>query len=153
MFPIFRRERERLLHPLERLAHPIASVNSNVVSTKRNGNGNYQADPNKIVKSFSRSAAGHKMPSPSDLRPFPVLDMTVSYLIQEYVFILKFSSLDNSYTLQHRFKILSMVFTLSELPAIIFTQKDGPTSTILSLIDFVLSGKIWSSRICLQLTV
>lgn len=78
------RERERLLHPLERLEHPVSDV-SNIVHTKRNlrRNGNYLADPNKIVKSFSRSAAGHKMPSPSDLRPFPALDMTVSYLIRE----------------------------------------------------------------------
>ncbi|KAK3928528.1 Germinal-center associated nuclear protein [Frankliniella fusca] len=78
------RERERLLHPLERLTQPESAVSSTIVSTKTNHNRNLDlADPNKIVKSFSRSAAGQKMPSPSDLRPYSILDMTVSYLILE----------------------------------------------------------------------
>lgn len=84
------REREMLLHPLERreqTALPEQGVprqsqcRSGKIHSKRNEN--YQADPEKIVKAFSRSAAGHKMPSPADLRPFPVLDKTVTYLIEK----------------------------------------------------------------------
>lgn len=80
-----------MLHPLERRAqsifpevqtsqHPQRSRGGKIYLNK---NGNYQADPEKIVKAFSRSAAGHKMPSPSDLRPFPALNKTVTYLIEK----------------------------------------------------------------------
>lgn len=78
------RERERLLHPLERLVGSQKPINKKGGGNKESKeNEVYAADPCKIVKSFSRSAAGHKMPSASDLRPFPVLDKTVSYLIKE----------------------------------------------------------------------
>ncbi|XP_034247328.1 SAC3 domain-containing protein 1 [Thrips palmi] len=84
------REREKLLHPLERQTQPVLpgeAVSERSHSSKGkiylNRNENYRADPDKIVKAFSRSAAGHKMPSPSDLRPFPSLMKTVSYLIEK----------------------------------------------------------------------
>lgn len=81
------RERERLLHPLER--QTISTLQSNDRSCPVQGvkqskqYQNHIADPLRTIKAFSRSAAGHKMPQPADLRPFPVLDMTVTYLIEK----------------------------------------------------------------------
>ncbi|GBL80452.1 Germinal-center associated nuclear protein [Araneus ventricosus] len=42
-----------------------------------------KADPKKVVKQFSRSAAGKQLLSPSDLRPSPILLKAVNYLIEE----------------------------------------------------------------------
>lgn len=63
------RERERLLHVYE-----MKSGTESDTCPK--------ADPRKIVKAFSRSAAGRKT-DPSDLRPFPVLMKTIQYLYYE----------------------------------------------------------------------
>ncbi|KAK3889149.1 hypothetical protein Pcinc_006726 [Petrolisthes cinctipes] len=60
------RQRERLLHPLERSIDP------------RGGTG--RAEPRAMVKEFSRSAAGHHI-KPSDVRPLPILIKTTKYLL------------------------------------------------------------------------
>lgn len=44
-----------------------------------------KADPSRMVKSFSRSAAGAKLNNARNLRPAPVLRQTVAYLLHEYV--------------------------------------------------------------------
>ncbi|GIY01796.1 germinal-center associated nuclear protein [Caerostris darwini] len=44
-----------------------------------------KADPTKVVKEFSRSAAGKELLSPGDLRPSPVLLKTMNYLINEII--------------------------------------------------------------------
>ncbi|XP_015911607.2 germinal-center associated nuclear protein [Parasteatoda tepidariorum] len=43
------------------------------------------ADPDKVVKQFTRSAAGKSYTSPSDLRPSPVLLATMNYLVNEII--------------------------------------------------------------------
>lgn len=63
------REKERLLHPFE------------VVS----GTDKYpipKADRNKVVKEFTRSAAGKGLCKPEDVRSPPVLIVTVDYLLE-----------------------------------------------------------------------
>ncbi|XP_025081408.1 SAC3 domain-containing protein 1-like isoform X2 [Pomacea canaliculata] len=66
------REREGLLHPFE----IIASEDQ----TRRP-----KADPHKIVKSYSRPAAGRSGPSPADIRHPSVLLKTVKYLFKKIV--------------------------------------------------------------------
>ncbi|XP_047356698.1 SAC3 family protein 1 isoform X2 [Vespa velutina] len=61
------REREGLLHRFE--------IDEKTKHLKRP-----KADPNKIIKSFSRPAAGQIMTDPSLLRPGPVLLSTIKYL-------------------------------------------------------------------------
>ncbi|XP_070178417.1 SAC3 domain-containing protein 1-like isoform X2 [Littorina saxatilis] len=64
------REREGLLHRFEIL---------------RNQPGKPRrppADPQRIIKAFSRPAAGRVQPSPADIRPGPVLLRTVVYLFE-----------------------------------------------------------------------
>ncbi|KAK4312346.1 hypothetical protein Pmani_016213 [Petrolisthes manimaculis] len=61
------RQRERLLHPLER------SIDT------RGGTGGGRPEPRAMVKEFSRSAAGHHI-KPSDVRPLPILVKTTKYL-------------------------------------------------------------------------
>ncbi|XP_055938803.1 germinal-center associated nuclear protein-like [Argiope bruennichi] len=64
------RERNGLLHYFE--------INSAVKPE-------IKADPTKVVKQFSRSAAGKQLLSPSDLRPSPVLLKTIDYLVEKIV--------------------------------------------------------------------
>lgn len=64
------RERNNLLHYFE-IDH----------TTK----GNAKADPKKIIKQFSRSAAGKAHQSPCDLRPSDILLSTVNYLMNEII--------------------------------------------------------------------
>ncbi|KAL0274752.1 UNVERIFIED_CONTAM: hypothetical protein PYX00_002802 [Menopon gallinae] len=63
------REKERLLHAYE-------------MKTGTENDRYPQADPDKTVKAFRRSAAGNKMDR-SELRPFPVLLKTIQYLFTE----------------------------------------------------------------------
>ncbi|GFS46894.1 germinal-center associated nuclear protein [Nephila pilipes] len=44
-----------------------------------------KADPTKVVKQFSRSAAGKKLISPAELRPSPILLKTMNYLVNEII--------------------------------------------------------------------
>lgn len=66
-----RREKEGLLHRFE--------IDEKTKHLKRP-----KADPNKIIKSFSRPAAGQIMTDPSLLRPGPVLLSTIKYLFTKY---------------------------------------------------------------------
>lgn len=66
-----RREHEGLLHKLEMLP--------GTENTRKP-----KADPSRMVKSFSRSAAGTKMSVAKNLRPPDVLRRTISYLLHEY---------------------------------------------------------------------
>ncbi|XP_015181040.1 PREDICTED: germinal-center associated nuclear protein [Polistes dominula] len=66
------REREGLLHQFE-----IDEKTKHLKKPK--------ADPNKIIKSYSRSAAGQVMTDPSSLRPGPVLLSTIKYLFTKIV--------------------------------------------------------------------
>lgn len=67
---IFSRERERLLHPLEILP---GTEKQRIP----------KADPGRIIKSFSRSAAGVDFTNPAQLRPAAVLLKTVKYIIEK----------------------------------------------------------------------
>lgn len=62
------REKHKLLHLFE---------------IRRGTESDPKADPNKIVKQFSRSAAGKSEQSESDLRPSAVLLKTMNYLMNE----------------------------------------------------------------------
>lgn len=64
---ILRREREKLLHPLEILS-----------GTEKQRLP--RADPARVIKSFSRSAAGVDFTDPTQLRPANVLLLTVKYI-------------------------------------------------------------------------
>ncbi|XP_014604903.1 PREDICTED: SAC3 domain-containing protein 1 isoform X2 [Polistes canadensis] len=66
------REREGLLHQFE-------------IDEKTKHSKNPKADPRKIIKSYSRSAAGQIMTDPSSLRPGPVLLSTIKYLFTKIV--------------------------------------------------------------------
>lgn len=44
-------------------------------------------DRRKMVKMFSRSAAGKDLTNPEDLRPPPVLKKTVNYLLSRYALL------------------------------------------------------------------
>ncbi|CAG5134377.1 unnamed protein product, partial [Candidula unifasciata] len=68
------RENEGLLHLLEVLTIGDDNLNRNT-----------KADPSRIVKQFSRPAAGRAETDPSDLRPAPVLKETVTYLFESVV--------------------------------------------------------------------
>ncbi|BFZ14122.1 hypothetical protein BsWGS_17161 [Bradybaena similaris] len=68
------RENERLLHPLEMLTICDDNLSTNSRCLK--------ADPSRVVKQFSRPAAGRAEADPSDLRPAPVLRETVTYLFE-----------------------------------------------------------------------
>ncbi|KAK3095711.1 hypothetical protein FSP39_017918 [Pinctada imbricata] len=63
------RIREKLVHPLEMVTR----------------NGRLEIDPDRIVKEYSRSAAGRHDPDPGDLRPASVLHQTVEYLLQQVI--------------------------------------------------------------------
>ncbi|CAM1321395.1 SAC3D1 (predicted) [Pycnogonum litorale] len=71
---IFLRERERLLHMLELGPNP-----------NRNCKNRPKSDVNKVIKSYSRPAAGQVTPKPSDLRPARVLLKTTKYLLTNIV--------------------------------------------------------------------
>ncbi|XP_060076168.1 SAC3 domain-containing protein 1-like [Ylistrum balloti] len=60
------RQREELLHPLEGV---------------KDENGRFVCIRSRVVKEYSRPAAGKKDPLPSDLRPAHVLKETVDYLL------------------------------------------------------------------------
>lgn len=62
----FRRTQEKLLHFFERMP-------SNQIY--------YIADETKVVKEFSRSAAGIRVPKPKDLRTPQALKQTIEYLL------------------------------------------------------------------------
>ncbi|RUS70233.1 hypothetical protein EGW08_022004 [Elysia chlorotica] len=66
------REREGLLHPFE-----IQEEDVNINRKLRRP----RADRRKVVKQFSRPAAGRADTDPSHLRPAPVLNETVAYLL------------------------------------------------------------------------
>ncbi|KAI4489900.1 hypothetical protein M0804_004082 [Polistes exclamans] len=66
------REREGLLHQFE-------------IDEKTKHSKKPKADPRKIIKSYSRSAAGQIMTDPSSLRPGPVLLSTIKYLFTKIV--------------------------------------------------------------------
>lgn len=54
-------------------------------STSSGPRSKYVADPTKMVKEYSRSAADtHKYNKPELLRPFPVLQHTIDYLLDLY---------------------------------------------------------------------
>lgn len=72
----FSRQREGLVHQLE--AIPGTENKRNLI-----------ADQSRMVKSFSRSAAGVNMTVASNLRPPEILRQTVSYLLHEYVKIMR----------------------------------------------------------------
>lgn len=63
------REKERLLHPFEIVEGTESDVRP-------------KADRNKVIKQFSRSAAGQKEATPDELRPPQVLLMTTAYLMR-----------------------------------------------------------------------
>lgn len=65
----FSREKQGLLHMLE-----VLDGTKNV------------ADKNKMVKEFSRSAAGRNSLKPEELRTVNALLLTVHYLLHEYVY-------------------------------------------------------------------
>lgn len=67
---IFRREKEGLLHLLE--------IKSDTIQQKRP-----RADHSRIIKAYSRSAAGRNMAKPEDLRPPDILLQTLNYLLHE----------------------------------------------------------------------
>lgn len=70
-FVYFSREKEGLLHRFE-------------IDVKSSKNGKRpKADIAKIVKCFERSAAGKEMAGSNELRPGPVLLMTLRYLFTE----------------------------------------------------------------------
>lgn len=64
-----RRQRERLIHPLE-------------MAISENGQRTNIAQARFMVKEFSRSAAGHEIKA-SDIRPQPVLVKTLRYLLSK----------------------------------------------------------------------
>lgn len=68
----YRREREGLLHVLE------------MVPNQQNGN-IPKADRNRIVKKFTRSAAGRSSQKVTNLRTLGALLETINYLLHEYV--------------------------------------------------------------------
>lgn len=47
--------------------------------------GTYDMDENKAVKEYTRSSADQEVPLPHDLRPEPVLSMTINYLITNII--------------------------------------------------------------------
>ncbi|XP_076438956.1 SAC3 domain-containing protein 1-like [Babylonia areolata] len=67
------RERERLLHTFE------------ICQEDRKSGRKPRADPKRVVKAFSRPAAGRVNPSPADVRPGPILLRTVAYLFESVV--------------------------------------------------------------------
>ncbi|XP_071443431.1 SAC3 domain-containing protein 1 isoform X2 [Hetaerina americana] len=73
-------EKERCLREREKLLHPREILDGTESLPKP------LADPKKTVKTFSRSAAGRKASSSSELRPLPVLEKTVSYLFSNLDF-------------------------------------------------------------------
>ena len=70
----FRRQRERLIHLVEA---DEATVGGPA--------GRRRADPDRMIKSFQRSAAGRKVSERRSLRPPPVLLQTVNYIFRRSV--------------------------------------------------------------------
>ena len=70
----FRRQRERLIHLLEADE-----------ATVRGPAGRRRADPDRMVKSFQRSAAGLRVSERGSLRPPPVLLETADYILRRSV--------------------------------------------------------------------
>lgn len=66
----YRREREKILHKFE-------------IIPSGDNHGLPKADRKRVVKSFSRSAAGKLMNIPENIRPPSVLLKTVYYLLHE----------------------------------------------------------------------
>ncbi|GAB1599952.1 SAC3 domain-containing protein 1-like [Argonauta hians] len=67
------REKERLLHRFE------------IKKNYDNTGGLLRADRLKIVKEYSRAAAGKAVHKPCDLRPAPILQKTVDYLLDNLI--------------------------------------------------------------------
>uniref|UniRef100_A0A8C4Q7N5 SAC3/GANP/THP3 conserved domain-containing protein n=1 Tax=Eptatretus burgeri TaxID=7764 RepID=A0A8C4Q7N5_EPTBU len=76
------RERERRLHRFEQTPAPQAGFGDR---DSPNPVGGRRADPLRIVKEYSRPAAGKGSTRPEDLRVAPTLMRTVDYLLDEVV--------------------------------------------------------------------
>ncbi|KAF7728825.1 hypothetical protein EC973_005451 [Apophysomyces ossiformis] len=71
------------------------------------------ADPDKMVKAYRRSAAGNEQPLPSDVRPPPVLEKTLDYLISD---ILSSYSLEKCHSfIRDRTRSIRQDFTLQNI--------------------------------------
>ncbi|XP_049770902.1 SAC3 domain-containing protein 1 isoform X3 [Schistocerca cancellata] len=76
------RERNGLLHQLESVQ---MGKSESVTGNRRTIKSRRRADYKRVIKSFSRPAAGHGPPDPDDIRPPQVLLQTVKYLLSEVV--------------------------------------------------------------------
>ncbi|XP_049797697.1 SAC3 domain-containing protein 1 isoform X1 [Schistocerca nitens] len=76
------RERNGLLHQLESVQ---MGKSESVTGNRRTIKSRWRADYKRVIKSFSRPAAGHGPPDPDDIRPPQVLLQTVKYLLSEVV--------------------------------------------------------------------